>query len=67
MEQLKLTISSQASHEGCPHEMATVDMNGKGNIKSLCDRTCDTTGHPTWTNCHVWGSCTMAGDLHAKG
>ena len=47
----------------CEHELQTVAMNDNGgNVKSLCDLTCAGAGHPTWTNCREWGSCTMADD-----
>ena len=46
----------------CPHEMQVVDMGDNGNLKSQCDLTIPKTGHPMWTNCRVWGSCTLGGD-----
>lgn len=46
----------------CPHETEVVDMSGNGNLKSCCDLTVPTVGHCTWTNCRVWGSCTLGGD-----
>ena len=66
MSHAKLTLNSRDSQHHCSHELATVDMSGKGNLKSLCDLTCETTGHPTWTNCRVHGSCTLGGDADAK-
>lgn len=44
--------------ESCPHELMTVNMSDKGDIKSLCN----VTGTEIWTNCRKWGSCTLAGD-----
>jgi hypothetical protein len=46
----------------CPHELKCVDMGDDGNLKSCCDLTVEALGHPTWTNCRVWGSCTLGGD-----
>lgn len=46
----------------CPHELSTVDMGDNGNIKSECDLTCEALGHGMWTNCRVWGSCTLRGE-----
>lgn len=63
MEQLTLPLPEQGKQPfSCQHELSCVDMSGKGNIKSCCDLTVPTLGHPTWTNCRVWGSCTMVGD-----
>ena len=47
----------------CPHELSTADMNNDGNVKSECDLTCKALGHSMWTNCRVWGSCTLRGDI----
>ena len=46
----------------CPHELRVVDMSDNGNLKSECDLTLEELGHSTWTNCRVWGSCTLGGD-----
>ena len=45
----------------CPHELSTVEMS-EGNVKSECDLTVVSLGHSTWTNCRVWGSCTLRGE-----
>lgn len=31
----------------------------EGNIKSECDLTVRSLGHSMWTNCRVYGSCTL--------
>ena len=49
----------------CSHEMSTVDMSGKGNIKSECDISCLHVGHTIWTNCKEMGYCTLA-ELYDK-
>lgn len=45
----------------CPHELSTVDMS-EGNVKSECDLTVRSLGHSMWTNCRVYGSCTLRVD-----
>ena len=47
----------------CPHEVQSVDMGDNGNIKTECDLTHKALGHNMWTNCHVWGSCTLRGEI----
>lgn len=46
----------------CPHEVQSVDMGDNGNIKTECDLTRKALGHNMWTNCRVWGSCTLRAD-----
>lgn len=46
----------------CPHEISVADMSGDGNLKSECDLTIGKLGHSMWTNCRVYGSCTLAVD-----
>lgn len=64
MQQLELDLfPTERPSMYCEHELQTVAMNDNGgNVKSLCDLTCASAGHPTWTNCREWGSCTMADD-----
>lgn len=43
----------------CPHELQVADMSGDGNLKSECDLTMKRLGRSMWTNCRVYGRCTL--------
>jgi len=43
----------------CPHEIQVVDTGSNGNLKSECDLTVKKLGRTMWTNCRVWGRCTL--------
>lgn len=66
-EQMSIAFEQQPSEpsEYCPgrcqHELSTVEMS-EGNTKSECDLSVSSLGHSTWTNCRVWGSCTLRGE-----
>lgn len=62
MEQMTLPLQMDTHQFWCEHEMQCVDMDDNGNLKSCCDLTVAELGRPTWTNCRVWGSCTLVGD-----
>lgn len=62
MEQMEIPLQNDAGQFWCPHELQVVDMSDNGNLKSCCDLSVAELGHPTWTNCRVWGSCTLDGD-----
>ena len=61
-EQMQLVLWDECQPGRCPHELRYVDTGDDGNFKSECDLTVEPLGHPTWTNCRVWGSCTLGGE-----
>ena len=62
MKQLELPLKEPRHPFWCPHELEVVDMSDNGTLKSCCNLTVATVGHPTWTNCRTWGKCTLRGD-----